>query len=53
VVLYFTTFLKLLRIYDWLGYPGQRLPVGPEKVRILVVISLRESYMDQVGVIND
>ena len=35
--------------YWWLGYGGQRVAVDPEKERILVVTSFRESYMDQVG----
>lgn len=35
--------------YWWLGYGGQRVAVDPEKERILVVTSFRESYMDQVS----
>lgn len=35
--------------YWWLGYGGQRVAVDPERERILVVTSFRESYMDQVG----
>jgi CubicO group peptidase (beta-lactamase class C family) len=34
--------------YWWLGYGGQRIAVDPEKERILVVTSFRESYMDEV-----
>ena len=35
--------------YWWIGYGGQRVAVDPEKERVLVVTSFRESYMDQVG----
>lgn len=34
--------------YWWLGYGGQRVAVDPEKERILVMTSQRESYMDKV-----
>jgi len=35
--------------YWWLGFGGQRVAIDPEKERILVVTSFRESYMDLVG----